>query len=68
MLETKVASIISKLSTDVGHTNLHTVDLQVSEGNTVFVKQCTIPLKYQNYINEETKKVRRSRINIKVTE
>ena len=39
MLESKFASIISKSSTDVGHTNLHTVDLQVSEGNPVFVKQ-----------------------------
>ena len=57
MLETKFASIISKSSTDVGHTNLHTVDLQVSEGNPVFVKQYTIPLKYQNYINEETKRL-----------
>ena len=27
MLETKFASIVSKSSTDVGHTNLHTVDL-----------------------------------------
>ena len=37
MLETKFASIVSKSSTDVGHTNLHTVDLQVSEGNPMFV-------------------------------
>ena len=57
MLETKFASIVSKLSTDVGHTNLCTVDLQVSEGNPVFVKQYTIPLKYQNYIDEETKRL-----------
>ena len=57
MFETKFASIVSKLSTDVGCTNLHTVDLQVSEGNPVFVKQYTIPLKYQNYIDEETKRL-----------
>ena len=31
MLETKFASIVSKSSTDVGFTNLHTVDLQVTE-------------------------------------
>ena len=31
MLETKFANIILKSSTDVGHTNLHTVDLQVME-------------------------------------
>ena len=31
MLETKFASIILKSSTDVGRTNLHTVDLQVME-------------------------------------
>ena len=57
MLETKFASIISKSSTDVGHTKLHTVDLQVTEGNPVFIKQYTIPLKYQNYIDEETKRL-----------
>ena len=48
MLETKFTSILLKLSMDVGCTNLHTVDLQVSEGNPVFIKQYTIPLKYQN--------------------
>ena len=57
MLETKFPSIISKLSMDVGCTNLHTVDLQVSEGNPIFVKQYNIPLKYQNYIDEETKRL-----------
>ena len=57
MLETKFASIVSKSSTDVGYTNLHTVDLQVSEGSPVFVKQYTIPLKYRNYIDEETKRL-----------
>ena len=38
MLETKFASIISKSSTYIGHTNLHTVDLQVSDGKPLFVK------------------------------
>ena len=52
MWETKIASIVSKSSADVGHTNLHTVDLQVTEGNPVFIKQYTILLKYQNYIDE----------------
>ena len=46
MLEAKFASIMSKSSTDVGRTNLHTVDLQVSDGSPVFLKQYTIPLKY----------------------
>ena len=55
MLETKFASIISKSSTDVGRTNMHTVDLQVSDGNPVFIKQYTIPLKYQGFTDEETK-------------
>ena len=55
MLETKFASIISKSSTDIGHTNLHTVNLQVSDGNPVFIKQYTIPLKYQSFTDEETK-------------
>ena len=55
MLETRFASIISKSSTDVGHTNLDTVNLQVSDGNPVFFKQYTIPLKYQNFIDKETK-------------
>ena len=45
----------SQSSTDVGRTNLHTVDLQVSDGSPVFVKQYTIPLKYQSFIDEETK-------------
>ena len=57
MLETRFASIISKLSTDVGHTNLHTMDLQVSDGSPIFVKQYTIPLKYQSFIVEETKRL-----------
>ena len=57
MLETRFASIISKSSTDVGRTNLHTVDLQVSDGSTVFVKQYTIPLKYQSFVDEEPKRL-----------
>ena len=57
MLESKFASIVSKSSTDVGQTNLHTVDIQVTEGSPVFVKQYTIPLKYQNYIDDETKRL-----------
>ena len=57
MFKTKFASIVSKSSTDVGQTNLHTVDLQVSEGNPVFVKQYTIPPKYPNYIKKETKRL-----------
>ena len=55
MLEAKFTSILSKSSTDVGRTNLHTVDLQVSNGSPVFVKQYTIPLKYQSFVDEETK-------------
>ena len=55
MLEAKFASIISKSSADVGHTNLHTVDLQVSDGSPMFVKQYTIPLKYPSFIDKETK-------------
>ena len=55
MLETKFASIISKSLTDVGRTNLHTVDLQISDGNPVFIKQYTIQLKYQSFIDKETK-------------
>ena len=55
MLESKFASIILKSSTDVGRTNLHTVDLQVSDGSPMFVKQYTIPLKYQSFIDKETK-------------
>ena len=53
MLESKFASIILKSSTDVGSTKLHTVDLQVSNGSPMFVKQYTIPLK--SFIDEETK-------------
>ena len=57
MLESKFASIVSKSSTDVGRTNLHTLDVQVTEGSPVFVKQYTIPPKYQNFIDDETKRL-----------
>ena len=57
MLESRFSSIISKSSTDVGRTKLHTLDIQVSEGSPVFVKQYTILLKYQNFINDETKRL-----------
>ena len=57
MLESKFASITSKSSMDVGQTNLHTVDIQVTEGSPVFVKQYSIPLKYQSFIDDETKRL-----------
>ena len=56
MLESKFASIVSK-SADVGRTNLHTLDLWVTEGSPVFVKQYTILLKYQNFTDDETKRL-----------
>ena len=56
-LESKFTSIASKSSTDVGQTNLHTLDVQVTEGSPVFVKQYTILLKYQNLIDDETKRL-----------
>ena len=57
MLESRFGSIISRSSTDVGRTKLHTLNVQVTEGNPVFVKQYTIPLKYQNFIDDETKRL-----------
>ena len=33
------------------------LDMQVTEGSPVFVKQYTIPLKYQNIIDDETKRL-----------
>ena len=42
---------------DVGQTNLHTLDVQVTEESPVFIKQYTIPLKYQNFIDDETKRL-----------
>ena len=57
MLESRFGSIISKSSTDVGRTKMHTLDVQVTEGSLVFVKQYTIPLKYQNFIDDETKRL-----------
>ena len=57
MLESRFDSIISRSSTDVGRTKLHTLDVQVTEGSPVFVKQYTIPLKCQNFINNETKRL-----------
>ena len=57
MLESKFTSIVSKSFTDIGQTNLHTLDVQVTEGSPVFVKQYTILLKYQNFIDDETKRL-----------
>ena len=57
MLESRFGNIISRSSTDVGRTKLHTLDVQVTEGSPVFVKQYTIPLKYQNFIDNETKRL-----------
>ena len=57
MLESRFGSIISRSSTDVGRTKLHTLDVQVTEVSPVFVKQYTIPLKYQNFIDNETKRL-----------
>ena len=57
MLESRFGSIISRSSTDVGRMKLHTLDVQVTEVSPVFVKQYTIPLKYQNFINNETKRL-----------
>ena len=57
MRESRFGSIISKSSTDVGRTKLHTLDIQVTEGSPVFMKQYTIPLKYQNFIDNETKRL-----------
>ena len=57
MLESRFSSIISRSSTDIGRMKLHTLDVQVTEGSPVFMKQYTIPLKYQNFINNETKRL-----------
>ena len=57
MLESRFGSIISRMSTDVGRTKLHTLNVQVTEGSPVFVKQYTIPLKYQSFIDDETKRL-----------
>ena len=57
MLESKFGSIISRSSTDVGRTKLHTLNVKVTEGSPVFVKQYTIPLKYQSFIDDETKRL-----------
>ena len=58
MLESKFTSIVSKSSTDVGQTNLHTLDVQVTEGSPVFVKQYTVLLKYQNFIDDKMKRLK----------
>ena len=60
MLESRFGSIISRSSTDVGRTKLHTLDVQVMEGSLVFVKQYTIPVKYQNFIDDETKRLEKA--------
>ena len=60
MLESRFGSIISRSSTDVGRTKLHTLNVQVTEGSPVFVKQYTIPLKYQNFIDDKTKRLEKA--------
>ena len=60
MLESRFGSIISGSSTDVGRTKLHKLDVQVMEGSPVFMKQYTIPLKYQNFIDDETKRLEKA--------
>ena len=57
MLESRFGSIISRSSTDVGRTKLHTLDIQMMEASPVFMKQYTIPLKYQNFIDHETNRL-----------
>ena len=57
MLESRFGSIISRSLPDVGRTKLHILDVQVTEGSPVLVKQYTIPLKYQNFIDNETKRL-----------
>ena len=57
ILESRFGSIISRSSSDVGRTKLHTLDVQVTEGSQVFMKQYTIPLKYQNFIDNEAKRL-----------
>ena len=57
MLESRFGSIISRSSTNVGRTKLHTLNVKVTEGSPVFVKQYTIPLKYQSFIDDETKRL-----------
>ena len=57
MVESRFSSIISRSSTDIGRTKLHTLHVQVTEGSPVFMKQYTIPLKYQNFIDYETKRL-----------
>ena len=57
MLESRFGSIISRSLIDVGRTKLHTLNVQVMEGSPVFVKQYIILLKYQNFINDETKRL-----------
>ena len=57
MLESKFTSIVSKSSLDIEQTSLHTLNVQVTEGSPVFVMQYTILLKYQNFIDDETKRL-----------
>ena len=36
------------------------LDVQVMEGSPVFMKQYNIPLRYQNFINDETKRLEKA--------
>ena len=60
MLESRFGSIISRSSTDVGRTKLHMLNVQVTEGSPVFMKQYTIPLKYQSFIDNETNRLEKA--------
>ena len=57
MLRDKIHQYCVKVFHRRRQTNLHTLDVQVTEGSPVFDMQYTIPLKYQNFIDDETKRL-----------
>ena len=56
LLQDQFSSIVSKSSTDVGHTKLHEVEIKI-EGDPVSVKPYTIALKHQPFVDEEIRRL-----------
>ena len=56
LLDVKYNSIVSKLSADIGRTNLIELDIP-TEGPPIASKPYTVPLKYREFVDHEMKQL-----------
>ena len=54
--DAKYASIVSKLTTDIGRTNLIELDIP-TEGPPIASKPYTIPLRYREFVDQEIEQI-----------